>query len=90
MEDYEKYFNYIFCVMNNKILLTYFNFYQFLSSMNKRGIIEVKEFPKGVENLTGIKFDHEDVKSFVVDKVSIVFCICLITSLLLINNIYLK
>lgn len=39
--------------------------------MAKKELIEVKEFPKGIENITAINWAHEDLKSFVVDLVSI-------------------
>ncbi|MCL4120391.1 UNVERIFIED_CONTAM: hypothetical protein GTU68_048734 [Idotea baltica] len=41
---------------------------KFLNAMAKKNFIEVKEFPKGVENITGINFGHVDVKSFHVDE----------------------
>ncbi|KAK3851197.1 hypothetical protein Pcinc_042143 [Petrolisthes cinctipes] len=40
---------------------------KFLNAMAKKELIEVKEFPKGIENITGINWAHEDLKAFVVD-----------------------
>ena len=44
-------------------------FFQFLKSVHNEGLIEVKEYPKGTENLIRINLEHEDVKRFIVDKV---------------------
>lgn len=38
--------------------------------MAKQEIIQVKEFPKGVENITAVNWVHDDLISFVVDMVS--------------------
>lgn len=40
---------------------------KFLNAMAKKDLIQVKEFPKGIENITAINWAHEDIKSFVVD-----------------------
>ncbi|XP_063607889.1 eukaryotic translation initiation factor 2D-like [Penaeus indicus] len=40
---------------------------KFLNEMAKQEIIQVKEFPKGVENITAVNWAHDDLKSFVVD-----------------------
>ena len=39
--------------------------------MAKQVFIQVKEFPKGIENITAINWAHEDLKAFVVDLVSV-------------------
>lgn len=50
------------------------NFYfQFLNSMKDRGLIEVKEFPKGVENIISINQEHDDIRSFILEEVSQLF-----------------
>lgn len=41
---------------------------KFLNAMAKNNIISVKEFPKGIENITFVNWDHEDIKNFIVDK----------------------
>ncbi|XP_064097631.1 eukaryotic translation initiation factor 2D-like [Macrobrachium nipponense] len=41
---------------------------KFLNAMAKNNLISVKEFPKGIENITFVNWEHEDIKSFVVDK----------------------
>ncbi|KAK7068948.1 Eukaryotic translation initiation factor 2D [Halocaridina rubra] len=41
---------------------------KFLNAMAKNDIIAVKEFPKGIENITNINWEHEDIKSFIVDN----------------------
>lgn len=51
-----------------------FYFFQFLNAMAKKDLIQVKEFPKGIENITAINWAHEDIKSFVVDLVSVWVC----------------
>lgn len=38
--------------------------------MAKKNLIQVKEFPKGIENITQVNWVHEDIKSFTVDQVS--------------------
>ncbi|MPC20927.1 Eukaryotic translation initiation factor 2D [Portunus trituberculatus] len=40
---------------------------KFLNAMAKKNLIQVKEFPKGIENITAINWAHEDIKAFVVD-----------------------
>ncbi|XP_050723176.1 eukaryotic translation initiation factor 2D-like [Eriocheir sinensis] len=40
---------------------------KFLNAMAKKDLIQVKEFPKGIENITAVNWAHEDIKSFVVD-----------------------
>ncbi|KAK8399414.1 hypothetical protein O3P69_003484 [Scylla paramamosain] len=40
---------------------------KFLNAMAKKDLIQVKEFPKGIENITAINWAHEDIKAFVVD-----------------------
>lgn len=52
-------------------MLFLYLFFQFLNAMAKKELIEVKEFPKGIENITAINWAHEDLKSFVVDLVCI-------------------
>lgn len=47
------------------------NTFQFLNAMAKKDLIQVKEFPKGIENITAINWAHEDIKAFVVDLVSV-------------------
>lgn len=42
--------------------------------MAKKELIQVKEFPKGIENVTQVNWAHEDIKSFTVDQVSLLFC----------------
>ncbi|XP_068216132.1 eukaryotic translation initiation factor 2D-like isoform X2 [Palaemon carinicauda] len=41
---------------------------KFLNAMAKNNIISVKEFPKGIENITAVNWNHEDIKNFVVDQ----------------------
>ncbi|KAB7493865.1 Eukaryotic translation initiation factor 2D [Armadillidium nasatum] len=41
---------------------------KFLNAMARRNFVEVKEFPKGVENITAINFAHEEIKNFVMDE----------------------
>nr|XP_045587140.1 eukaryotic translation initiation factor 2D-like isoform X1 [Procambarus clarkii]XP_045587141.1 eukaryotic translation initiation factor 2D-like isoform X1 [Procambarus clarkii] len=41
---------------------------KFLNAMAKEELIQVKEFPKGIENITAINWAHEDIKSFIVDQ----------------------
>ncbi|XP_042235584.1 eukaryotic translation initiation factor 2D-like [Homarus americanus] len=41
---------------------------KFLNAMAKNELIQVKEFPKGIENITAVNWAHEDIKSFIVDK----------------------
>ncbi|XP_076064765.1 eukaryotic translation initiation factor 2D [Oratosquilla oratoria] len=41
---------------------------KFLNAMQKRGIIEVKEFPKGVENITSVLREHNDIVAFTFNK----------------------
>ncbi|KAK8750423.1 hypothetical protein OTU49_014820 [Cherax quadricarinatus] len=41
---------------------------KFLNSMAKKELIQVKEFPKGIENITAVNWAHEDIKSFTVDQ----------------------
>ncbi|XP_059351890.1 eukaryotic translation initiation factor 2D-like isoform X2 [Daphnia carinata] len=40
---------------------------KFLDVLTKEGVIEVKEFTKGVESISAIRYDHERVRSFRVD-----------------------
>lgn len=40
---------------------------KFLESIQKQGIVEVKELTKGVESITVIRYDHERVRTFRVD-----------------------
>ncbi|CAL4122802.1 unnamed protein product, partial [Meganyctiphanes norvegica] len=44
---------------------------KFLNEMAKKQIIQVKEFPKGIENITAVNWEHDDIKYFRVDKQSI-------------------
>jgi len=41
---------------------------KFLNEMAKKQIIQVKEFPKGIENITAVNYEHEEIKYFRVDK----------------------
>lgn len=41
---------------------------KFLNEMAKKKIITVKEFPKGIENITNVDYEHEEIKYFRVDK----------------------
>ncbi|XP_071516840.1 eukaryotic translation initiation factor 2D isoform X2 [Panulirus ornatus] len=41
---------------------------KFLNALAKKELIQVKEFPKGIENITAVNWEHEDIKSFIVDK----------------------
>jgi translation initiation factor 2D len=40
---------------------------KFLDTLKKEGVIDVKEFTKGVESISAIRYDHERVRSFRVD-----------------------
>lgn len=47
---------------------TYKKLSKFLNAMAKKNLIAVKEFPKGIENITAVNWEHGDIKSFIVDK----------------------
>jgi translation initiation factor 2D len=40
---------------------------KFLETLKKEGVIDVKEFTKGVESISAIRYDHERIRSFRVD-----------------------
>ncbi|XP_051890752.1 eukaryotic translation initiation factor 2D isoform X2 [Pristis pectinata] len=43
---------------------------KFLHSMQQKQIIQVKEFSKGVESIVVVKWDHADLKSFIVPEIA--------------------